>query len=46
MEDTRGEEQRAMLQRRWRSITGLEVTKDHFIMGGNGTAGQQMTAAE
>ena len=33
-EDTRGVEARTMLQRRWRATTGLELTKDHPVMGG------------
>ena len=32
--DTRGTEARTMLQRRWRAITGLELTKDHPVMSG------------
>ena len=33
-EDTRGEVARSMLQRRWRAMTGLELTSDHPTMQG------------
>lgn len=35
IEDTQGAGQRAMLQRRWRALTGHEITKDHVVMGGS-----------
>ena len=36
IEDMQGEAQRTMLQRRWKAMTGLEITKDHMVMGGGG----------
>merc|ERR1712070_438428 len=35
IDDMQGASQRQMLQRRWRAMTGLEITKDHVVMGGS-----------
>ena len=35
IDDMQGAEQRQMLQRRWKAMTGLEITEDHVVMGGN-----------
>ena len=41
IEDMQGAAQRGMLQRRWRAMTGQEITKDHMVMGGTGGIAQK-----
>ena len=40
-EDERGEAARSMLRRRWKAMTGLEVTDDHPVMAGEEATKEQ-----